>query len=241
MERKKIINYLKATFYPRKLTCLACGREIFYEETFCETCEKEVFRNDGDVCDFCGRKTSGGAKICGYCRSRGVNFECARSVFVYKGVVKRLIRRLKYDGEKYIAEELAPFLYERYLKIGVGADEILYAPMTEKAKRKRGYNQSEEIAKSLGKLAGIPVEERLKKTKETESQVGLGKTEREKNLSGAFRVINKKEIKGKTFLLTDDVMTTGSTLNELAKILVEAGAEKVVAVTVASTEEERAM
>ena len=106
--------------------------------------------------------------------------------------------------------------------------------MTEKAKRRRGYNQSELLAKSLSEKIGVPTLECLAKVKETKGQVTLRRSERFKNLIEAFRVTDKKAVKGKTVVIVDDVTTTGATAQALAELLKKSGALKVYLLTVAS-------
>ncbi|CAG0957846.1 partial orotate phosphoribosyltransferase, partial [Anaerolineae bacterium] len=98
---------------------------------------------------------------------------------------------------------------------------------------KRGFNQSLLIARELSRLCGLPLAYgRLKRERDTGQQVGLKAAERKENVKGAFRLEDAPFFKGKSVLLVDDVMTTGATLNECAKLLRRAGAE-VEAVTVA--------
>ena len=106
--------------------------------------------------------------------------------------------------------------------------------MTEKAERRRGYNQSKLLAQKLSERVGVQVVECLVKTKETQRQAKLTANERRKNLVDAFKVINKKVVKDKSVLIVDDVTTTGSTAQILAKKLKSAGVKKVYLITVAS-------
>ena len=106
--------------------------------------------------------------------------------------------------------------------------------MTVKAQRKRGYNQSKLLALGLSSKVNVEVVDCLEKVKETKRQSKLTKSQRQKNLKGAFRVVNKSLIKGKRVLLVDDVLTTGTTVNAVCEKLLKAGAVAVDVLTVAS-------
>jgi ComF family protein len=111
---------------------------------------------------------------------------------------------------------------------------IIPVPLHIKKLRKRGFNQSIILANSLGKKWQIPINfSLLKRSKFTLTQTGLDKKERERNIKGAFEVKDKTKIAGRNIILIDDVYTTGATLNECAKKLIKAGAQKVAVLTLA--------
>lgn len=232
MEIKRI---LREIFYPRSLTCSVCKRESFSYSAICDGCKAILPFNNKSICGHCGRATPYPVEYCDYCKDKQIYVDMARSVYEYAYPINSLIRRLKYDGEKYLAEELANEMKNVYLlRIGY-ADCILFVPMTKKRKKSRGYNQSEELAKELSRLIEIPVyKDVLVKTKETDSQVGLERRQRFNNIRGSISVKNRAQIKGKRVMVVDDVMTTGSTLEVIAEKLKSAGASEVVALTVAS-------
>ena len=111
----------------------------------------------------------------------------------------------------------------------------VYVPMTEKALKKRGYNQSKLLAEALSLKTEVPVLDCVVKVKETKRQATLKRGERLKNLKEAFRVCDKKAVKDKTIVLVDDVTTTGATAEVIAERLKSAGAKLVYLITVAST------
>ncbi|MBR4864596.1 MAG: ComF family protein [Oscillospiraceae bacterium] len=117
-----------------------------------------------------------------------------------------------------------------------GIDVITWAPVSFLRRFNRGYDQAELIAVALGKELGIPVKRLLKKQRHTRAQSTLnGASERKANIQGAYRAINIADIPGKNILLVDDVLTTGATSNECARILKTAGAESICLATVAVT------
>lgn len=169
---------------------------------------------------------------------------------------KKLIRQFKYQPYlKALAPTLASILIEHFIKIGKNTNEIwenavlIPVPLDKKKFKIRGYNQSEELAKEMAKIIKIPViSDFLIKTKYTRPQMELNKEEREKNLLGAFAInhVRNKLSNGtnqniarfdvamfsKVFLI-DDVYTTGSTMQECAKVLKENGAKSVWGIALA--------
>ena len=230
----KIKECLKNIFFPRNLTCSCCGRESFTGGILCERCLEKAERNDGFICDHCGVKTAAGEAYCPRCKNKLTSFDKARSAFVYGEVTGLLVQKLKYGGEKYLAEEFAKELYRLFVVSVSHADGIVCVPMSEKREKSRGYNQSKLIAEALAKLSSVPFLDVTVKKRETESQVGKNYGERRKNLEGSFGVKNKSEVKGKRLVIADDVTTTGSTAEVLAAALKHAGAEEVFVLTFAS-------
>jgi ComF family protein len=154
-------------------------------------------------------------------------------VFVYAGKAVALIHRFKTE-EPGLANAFAKEGKEIVGSDFADADCIVFTPIGADGQNKRGYNQAELLAKRLGEYCGKRVEEVFAKVKKTEEQKTLTKEERAKNLHGAFRLTHRKEIKGKKVLLVDDVLTTGATAEELTRLLLGAGAEKVYLFTVGS-------
>lgn len=156
--------------------------------------------------------------------------------FYYEGCIRTGIHKFKYDGHKrcseFFAEEMVNVI-ERDFE-DEKPDFITCVPMTKKKKRMRQYNQCDYLIKHISKAFGYKfTPDLLVKTKDTPSQVTLSGKDRLNNLKGAFNVNKKYDIKGRTILLCDDVMTTGSTLEECSKTLKKAGAERVICATIA--------
>ena len=141
---------------------------------------------------------------------------------------------MKYDNGRFIAEAFSEYLAPLYFKNYFNADFITFIPMTDKAKKKRGYNQGELLAEATSKRIGVPVVECLQKVKDTDRQAKLGRAERLKNLSDAYRVKSRKIVKDKRILIIDDVSTTGATAQAAAEKLKRAGAKNVYLLSVAS-------
>ena len=230
----KIKRFFKKYLINNKWRCLSCGKEIFNDARFCDECYRELPFNDKAICDHCGREVLAFSNYCSTCKERLLSIDKGRSVFTYKEPISDLIKKLKYGNQRYIAEYFIEVLTFNYLKNCFNADFITYVPMTEKAKRKRGYNQSEILAKGVSERVNVKLFENVLKVKETKRQATLNKKERYENLKDAFKVTDKKAIKGKTVVIIDDVTTTGTTAEVLASSLKKAGAKIVYLITVAS-------
>lgn len=234
---KKVSEFLSKILFSEKWTCNLCGREVF-DGVFCQDCLDKLPFNDGEICFHCGRHVKVSENYCLTCKGKLTSIDKGRSVFRYKDEVAFLIKKFKYENGQYLAKVFAPYLEKLYLKNYFNADFIVFVPMTDKALKERGYNQTELLANELGKLISVPVNNVLVKVRETERQATLDREGRIKNLSGAFKVIDKKAIENKTVLIIDDVTTTGSTAEVIASLLKNKGADKVYLLTVASVGEE---
>ncbi len=156
-----------------------------------------------------------------------------------KFLIKKLIQFFKYPPLiKELAKDLSQIIVSHFLLLEEKANFsdflILPIPLSKKKLKWRGFNQSEEIAKELANFFKIPlISNCLVKKKETEDQVNLGEKERKENVKGAFLVLEREKIFKKKILLVDDVFTTGSTMEEAARVLKEAGAKIVIGIVVA--------
>lgn len=169
------------------------------------------------------------------------------AVFAYQNkVIKKALWELKYRGRTIIAKQCAGMLYDRMLEelsdmrtFHDFTDPVLIPiPLSAKRLRERGFNQSELIAREIhqkdnGRSLAIDTD-MLHKTKDTQSQMSIkDKAKRAQNIKGCFAVVDQSRAKGKNIILIDDITTTGATLREARRVLLEAGARRVVAFTVA--------
>lgn len=214
--------------------CLCCGSEIFSGH-FCEECYSKLPFIDGAACNHCGRKTIAPEEYCTTCKNFLVSVDKGRSVFSYESPISGLIKKAKYDGQLYILDYFAQEMSALYLKNYFNADFLVFVPMTEKAKKARGYNQSEILAKKISEKTGVSVLDCIVKKKETERQATLNRAARLKNLKEAFKITDKKSVDGKNVVIVDDVTTTGATAEVIAERLKAAGAKRVYLITAAST------
>ena len=224
---------MRDVLFPLNYTCDICGRETF-GANLCEDCAKTITVNDKATCPVCGRKTVR-PELCLECKEKPPVFIRAISLFVYDGGGAILVKKFK-TGAAYLKDYFADGIFKK-LKNFPEYDCIVGVPMTPRAKRKRGYNQSELLAKAVAERAKKPhIRGVIEKFKETGAQKNLTRKERSENLHGCFKVVKREEVVGKRVLVVDDILTTGATADEIAKTLLKAGAAAVYLATVASVE-----
>lgn len=229
--KKKLLEGVLKLLYPSR--CVFC--EKLCEHSICEECKQELIYVEEPCCKKCGKPIRYDTQeYCHDCENREKMFDVGRSLWVHRGVVAESLYRFKYwkriaNGKIY-AEELVK-RYEQHIyhwKI----DEIIPVPVHKKRMEKRGFNQAEVIAEYVSDYLGIPLNRNaIERTVHTRPQKHLSGKRRRQNLRGAFRIKKNAKI-GRTILLIDDIYTTGSTLEELAFILKQAGARKVCFLTI---------
>ncbi len=224
---------VKSFLFPKNLTCSVCGRENFNDKAICDKCLSDIKLNDGNICSYCGRATKYSVDRCDYCKGKDLHFDLCRSLYVYGDNIGTLVKKLKYGGKKYLAEVFSSPSAEKIKAEIPPYDFITFVPRYERIFQKREYNQGELIANGIAKKLDKECLQVLYKKKKTSSQVGLGEKKRLENLSGSFGVFDADKIKGKTILVVDDVLTTGSTLETISKVLKSKGAKAVYLFTVA--------
>ncbi len=153
----------------------------------------------------------------------------------YDGAGARMIQRLKYEGQRYIARTLGRLMADAYNQNEWALPDLLVpVPLHPKRRRKRGYNQSDLLCRELSAILTAPYDEKaLTRIRNTRTQTGLNREERLENMDGAFTLGKGFDPAGMRILLIDDVCTTGATLYECAKVLLGSGAEDVRALVAA--------
>ena len=224
--------------FPDSVTCLACGNELngTTGDALCEACRLDFIES---CCRICGRKIDNLAELCDKCMEHEPHqFELAKSSVTFDNTARRLIYGFKYGGARYLAKFMAQSMVKTAQKNGfTDAGLITFVPLHSKRQRKRGYNQSELLAESLSVMLSIPCAALLHKTKHTKNLARLNRAERSEIIHGSFETAcERSAVKDKTILLIDDVLTTGATADECAKVLKRAGAQKVWLLTFASVQ-----
>lgn len=202
--------------------CAYCGRIGSF---LCERCQAKIIKIKDDSCPGCNTISKRG-RFCTRCRKKSFLVGVFSVGYFKDEVLKETIHEFKYERVSGLAPILGALLSEKVRSENISVDYAFYVPISRKREAWRGFNQSELLANEVGRELGVPLGV-LKKTKETKTQVGLPKKEREKNLANAFSVVAPKKLCGKMILLIDDVFTTGTTLNECAKALKQNGAKVV--------------
>jgi ComF family protein len=197
--------------------------EPFSADYFCISC-RTPFQN-GFPLDSEGR--------CALCRSGLRGFDAAYCYGAYDGVLRDLIHLFKYARISTLAAPLADFLVSA-LPRDERFEAIVPAPLHWWREWRRGFNQSGLLAREVSRRCGVPVVRALRRVRATSVQAGLSHTARRRNVAGAFRVSRAAQmVAGRTVLLIDDVMTTGSTAAACAAELKRAGAARVALLAVA--------
>lgn len=213
--------------------CLLCDRPT--NNIICDNCKKEIDKSleiKKNFCLKCGGIFDG--RVCPRCRETKFAFEFNRSVYIYTNPIKNLIEEFKYRGIKKVADfmtvKMANLIEREYPEI----DFLIPIPIHPTRKRERGFSQTELMVRKLSNFTGIPCDCRsLKRVKHTKVQANLSREERKENLKGAFKLSNVEKFRGRSILLVDDVMTTGTTMNEAAKMFKKHRTIKVYSITFA--------
>jgi ComF family protein len=199
-------------------TCFLCRGAA--HGMLCDQCQAELPWLPDALCPRCALASPGGA-LCGRCLAEPPHFDATVAALWYRFPADVLVQSLKFRGELALAGVLADLLSRR---LRAPADLVVPVPLSSARLRERGYNQAAEIARRLGK--GRVELELCERARDGRPQVELPFAERQRNVRGAFRV--RRVLAGATVAVVDDVMTTGATLNEIARALKAAGAARVV-------------
>lgn len=224
--------------YPRH--CLACGRALTSssKDPVCSLCEARIARHPKPYCAICGRTLHSEDGLCADCVRQRPAFTHARSACLYEGSTKELVHLFKYGKKRSLAATLARHMTDFLIEdngITTQAELITFVPLHRQRLTRRGYNQSELLAAQVSKKLGIPLANCLEKSSVTRCQNELMREERLANLIGSFRTRRsaRARVQGLSLLVIDDVMTTGATLNECSRVLLDAGAKEVYCLTLA--------
>ncbi len=151
----------------------------------------------------------------------------------YSGVMKKIYRAYKFGARKRLHVSLGRMAAERLRDTGLPCDLITWVPMNREKTRRRGYNQSKILARSIARRTGMPCVELLREEGNRKSQRELGRRGRFINVLGRYRTVNAARIRSSRVLLVDDVFTTGATINECARMLRQGEAAEVFSLTIA--------
>lgn len=219
--------------------CLNCHTPLTLSHRLCSQCWKDVSFITRPFCTITGAPLPfdiGEDAISAQAATNPPHYDQARAVALYKGVMRNLIYKLKYQDHHATVNLLSLWLQQKGQSIIDDADLILPVPLHPSRLWQRRYNQSALLAKRLAENTGKTLALGLLiRDKKTRSQIGLTASERQANLKGAFTItaLSANKLKRKHILLIDDVITTGATINAAAQTLKRAGAERVTVLTLA--------
>lgn len=210
---KSLWNSLKDLIWPRR--CILCHKPVGPEaDRVCASCAAAL------------PEPISGAR-------RGTHYGRWAAALWYEGPVRESFLRFKFGGCRFYAEYYGPWLANAVKKqLGEGFDVMTYVPISRLRRRRRGYDQTLLLAEAAGRELNMTPVCTLKKRSLVKPQSRtIGPEERQKNIRGAFRVTEPGFVRGKRVLLIDDVLTTGATVSEASRVLLEAGAKRVDAAT----------
>ncbi len=227
--------------------------DLVYPQS-CPICQKPLKRAEKNICEDCWKTLVFlPAPFCPYCKSflednysrwehlcpylskpEDRKILAVRSLGTFDDYYKKLIHRFKYDKKiplgRWLAQSLGQVVARD--KDFADCDLVIPVPLHRSRHRERGFNQSEVLAKGVSQAINLPLEkEVLKRKKNTKDQTYLDARQRAENVRGAFVVTQLEKVNDREVILVDDVITTGATLNECAKMLKKAGAKKIFAAT----------
>lgn len=204
--------------------CVLCGRDGHDGRDLCQACAAELPYLE-IACHRCAIPLPQ-TGICGRCQQKPPAFDATQAVFDYSPPVAQLIQGLKFNGKLYNARLLGELMAERLAAVQVELPELVVpVPLHTSRLRERGFNQALELARPLTRTLGVPLAAGLcRRCQATTPQTGLDARARRRNLKGAFEVCGTS---ARHVALVDDVMTTGSTVEALARALKRAGMGRV--------------
>ncbi len=227
----KFVQTFLGLFFPK--ICLSCEELLSENEQFiCSSCFNSLKFLE-NICPICGAPKT--TKKCPVCKTNKFLFNKACSVFLFNKVVKNMIHEFKYNEITRIAKFMGAISQEYIEKFQPfdHIDYIVSVPLHKVKKRSRGFNQAEYLTREISKnLNWKHLPKLIKRKRYTETQTKLNKDQRKKNVSFAFKINPKYDIKGKNILLVDDVFTTGATVNSISSVLKEKHANKVYVFTI---------
>ncbi len=234
---QRAADALLSLLYPPH--CALCGSDTSAGRHLCEPCLAKAARIEAPFCRQCSQPFDGAIEsefTCSNCEGRRFHFDCAVSRYRSTGIVRELVHRFKYDRCLYLRQPLSEWLAETLDDARITThsfDYLVPVPLHSARMRDREFNQAEVLARLVADRHGERVLHALRRVRYTTTQTRLDRAERMRNLRNAFRVRHSRTVSGSHLILVDDVFTTGSTVDECARVLKESGAASVRVITVA--------
>ena len=235
-------HLIDSIYTPRCLCCGAAGQykprqysEVAYHLDVCSACEKAL-PWISNACTQCALPLPDGISedlLCGRCLKKQPYFNASYSLFSYEKNIIALMHQLKFHNKLAVSRLFGDLLAREVMAAEpVRPDCLLPVPLFKKRLRQRGFNQSIEISRSLSKAWKLPLDiHSVIRERETTSQTGLDAKQRNRNIKGAFVVV--KKLNYQHVAIIDDVVTTTSTVNELSRVLINAGVKKISVYSIA--------
>jgi ComF family protein len=237
LAKPDLFRGIASLLYPP--SCTICLASVDVGEYLCAECEAKVARIVAPFCAKCSEPFDGAITTtfaCANCAHRRLYFEAAVSAYRARGIVRHVILNFKYGKQIHLRHLVARWLVAAFDDARLRErrfDVIVPVPLHPARERERGFNQAELLAEWLSDHLSVPLRPALQRIHYTTTQTAFDRSERMQNLRGAFRLRKKADVRKLRVLLIDDVLTTGSTLSECARVLKEAGAASIYAATAA--------
>lgn len=210
--------------------CVSCGKIVLHSMNhLCGDCRNLLIELE-DGCPVCSGIVIDGD--CSICSDRMFYPAKSISLFRYEKISRELVHSLKFGGLKHIHRIFVPYICERIKDFDEKIDLITCVPMNRRKLARRGYNQSRLLAEGVSRKTGIKFHEILKEKRNKTKQRDLNYSERFINVIDRYESVNNIIFRNKVILLIDDVFTTGATINECSRKLINSGADKVFSLTV---------
>ncbi len=237
MVLKQLLQPLAEVFFPR--SCVHCGDAVEDSDYdfLCRGCSRELYFSTPPSCTTCGFPFFGmlaGPKVCPHCVELDPLFDQGKTLFLAKGPARSLIHTLKYQAGFYVLKDIERMIGETpFFRAYFDGAILVPVPLHSTKLRERSFNQSELIAEGICRsTAAQGVQNLLLRTSYTQSQTRLSRPGRHQNVKNAFALApDAVVIPDQTYILVDDVFTTGSTLNACAAVLCRAGATRLKVAT----------
>lgn len=243
---KKIL----ALLFPSNIYCICCGNLIDNSRPYalCDQCLESLHWANGRTCYKCGKVLADTEQrllldeirereeICDDCKQNKHFFEKGFICLQYSAKEKEMIHKYKFNGCAYMGEKLGKIMLDRILLEDLQVNMVIPVPMHPKNQMKRGYNQSELMAKVVAKGLGVVYNNQVLIRKSYKAPMNkLNAKQREDNVKASYGIAEEKiKLNNQSILVIDDIYTTGSTVDECSRILIQAGAKKVYVLALAA-------
>ena len=220
-----MLKRILQAIYPA--TCILCGFPGAKDRDLCDACAGDIIINSS-ACKSCAipLPVSADQQLCGQCLQKPPLYDSAWSPFVYAQPLEWMIQQIKFNSRLSYTRVLSDLMMSRLPVMETRPDCIIAVPLHARRLTQRGFNQSLEIIRPLASHLNIPVDNKsCRRKKHTLPQSGMDAKQRRKNIKGVFEFENKKDYQH--IMLFDDVITTGSTVNELSRLIKRQGVKRI--------------
>ena len=236
---KTMFQGISDLLYPHN--CLLCHRYLNSLQknlALCSSCLSTIEFNHPPFCRKCSRHlTDGSQSHCDDCLRKDFLFDCAWAPCFYNETMRKLIHLFKYGNKtslRHCFTEMILSFLENHPAQGHSFDLLVPIPLHPVRLRERGYNQSAILAQGIAQRLNLPIcNQNLIRTRHTQNQARVNPKNRFTNIHDAFRIKHSAQVKEKSVLLVDDLLTSGTTASEAARVLKESGARRVGVLTLA--------